>query len=118
MIENDDIEKLLYDMLFSNPAWDMIPAHSRDGLTGWFEFGRKPGGFLVAVLSNNLKWAYARADSVNINCIEQYVKFLMQFAPDECWGSAGAVEDWSQKGGLRGIRNEEFQTLERKRIKA
>lgn len=52
------------------------------------------GGFLEAVLANDLREAVGRADSVNIRCIPGIVRFITQQLPAESWGSRKAVEAW------------------------
>lgn len=54
------------------------------------------GGFMTAVLKNNLKEACARADHINKNLIFEIVEWLYNEAPSGCWGSPNNVEAWLQ----------------------
>lgn len=80
----------------------MVPAHCRAGLLEYIEHGTPVGGFLTALLSNDLKETYARADDENRGAVLSYVQFLYSHAPSTCWGSPKRVEDWIEQGGLAG----------------
>ena len=80
-----------------------IPAHMRDSLLAYIYDGRPGGDFLMAVLSNDLEEAVARADDANLCLIVHYVRFLYNHAPRACWGSVEAVARWLDVGGLNGI---------------
>lgn len=61
----------------------------------------RPGGFVCAVLANDLYDACRRADETNLAClywIAQYADFAL---PIQCRGSREAVEAWlaGEKGG-------------------
>jgi len=77
-----------------------IPEYMRDGLLSYVLHGLPPGGFLKAVLANDLKGAVNRADMNNLNAIERYVDFLHKYAPSDCWGNLGKVNSWFEKCGL------------------
>lgn len=57
-----------------------------------------PGGFLTAVLSNDLKMAVAQADVFNRKMIPEIVEYCYNEIPSSCWGSPEAVEAWIEKG--------------------
>ena len=74
-----------------------IPGYMQEGLTEYFENRRPPGGFLTAILENDLMGAVARADDTNINCLRSYGTWLYECAPmrsSGIWGSKEAVENW------------------------
>ena len=52
------------------------------------------GGFLEAVLCNDLSNAFGRADSDNILAMHQIVKFVYNKLPCGCWGSKEIVDAW------------------------
>lgn len=56
--------------------------------------GYPPGDFLYAVLTNNLKEAFGRADSNNREYMFQIVSFLWNHVPSGCWGSPEKVKAW------------------------
>ena len=72
----------------------IIPAHLIDMLKKYIYEGRDPGGFLLAVLENNLKEACMFADEFNILLLPAYANFLYNEAPANCWGSKEEVAAW------------------------
>lgn len=72
-----------------------IPEHCRDGLAGYLtrEYTRI-GSFLTALLSNDLKETFARADDANQMAIRNYIYFLYNEAPTGSWGSPERVQAW------------------------
>lgn len=73
-------------------------------LQRYIERGTPVGGFLTALLENNLKETFARADDENRATLYEYVQWLYQYAPSGCWGSPERVSDWLKAGGLEGLR--------------
>lgn len=65
-----------------------------DGLQRYIRHGVQPGQFLMAVLSNDLKEACARADLGNMRNLPAYVAYLYNKAPAPCWGSPEKVLAW------------------------
>jgi len=74
---------------------DFSRAKNLDGLKRYVEEHIPPGGFLRAVLENDLKEACARADDENLRVIPIYVAWLYKEAPNVCWGSKEKVHAWS-----------------------
>jgi hypothetical protein len=65
------------------------------GLRRYLEGGVRPGGFLTAVLENNLSAAVSRCSEMDLgNIIVRLVRFLMFEAPGQSWGSPAAVTAW------------------------
>ncbi len=57
--------------------------------------GRRPvGGFLTAVLSNDLAEACARADEQNLWSLPVIVGYVWNHLPSGCWGSPEKVAAW------------------------
>lgn len=52
------------------------------------------GDFLTAVLSNNLREAFARADNGNQKTMHQIVSYCHNQIPGVCWGSPEKVKAW------------------------
>lgn len=80
--------------------WSLIPEHMIGGLRRYIEEGVPPGSFLTAVLTNDLRGAYERADEINSAAIGDYVRFLYSYGPSECWGSRARFDAWCERGGL------------------
>lgn len=75
-------------------ANELIPEHMHGALKRYIDDGILPGGFLSAVLQNNLKEAVGRADHLNMDKLPDYIRFLYNFAPSPCWGSEEKVSAW------------------------
>ncbi len=74
-----------------------IPGYMHSGIIGYYENGWQPGGFLSAVINNDLKEATGRADSTNIDCLKNYVMWFYDHAPSGTWGYSTAVLDWIER---------------------
>lgn len=79
-----------------------VPLHMRDGLKLYLENGIEPGSFMAAVLCNDLKEAFGRADHINIKHIGTIVCWLFNHAPSTCWGSTDNYTAWIKHGGTKG----------------
>ena len=84
----------------------VIPDRMIGGLIRYINEGVVPGGFLLAVLDNDLREACGRADSENLSLLPAYVAFLYNEAPAGCSGSPGKVAAWVDAGGLVGMKRE------------
>jgi len=73
-----------------------IPGNMHGGILRWVENGIPPGHFLTAVLCNDLREACTRADDQNIHLIPEYVSWLYNHAPGQCWGSPERFDAWQK----------------------
>lgn len=74
-----------------------IPITTFEVLQDYVLEHRNPGGFLTAVLSNDLLDAVTRADSENIRALPELVKYIYWNCPKKCWGDADSVEEWLEE---------------------
>lgn len=81
------------DFLAAANMYDV--AHAGMSLWRWIEKRTDPGGFLTAVLCNDLSGAVSRADDRNVELIPNFVKLLYNFAPADCWGSEQKFYEWT-----------------------
>jgi len=65
-----------------------------ESLKNYVEVGVPPGGFLEAVLSNDLKEAFGRADINNRYAMFDIVSYCWNHIPSQCWGSKETVTEW------------------------
>ena len=77
-----------------NVKWDAVPPHMREHIRAYVEERRPIGHFLTALLSNDLKNAALRADDANRSALADWVGFIYEYAPGDCWGSPEIVEAW------------------------
>jgi hypothetical protein len=74
--------------------FSLIPEHMVDGIVNYVQHGIPPGGFLHALLSNDLVSAWSRGDDENRRYIGQWVTFLINYVPSLAWGSEEKVGRW------------------------
>ena len=74
--------------------YEPLPESLRAGVRAWIELGRLPGGFLVAVMTNDLVAACSRADVINRHRLFDIVDWFWNEAPGGCWGSPEKVDAW------------------------
>lgn len=77
-----------------------IPEYMHEGLVLWILEGIKPGSFLRAVLSNDLRGAVVTADGENRKAFVHYIEFLVNAAPEGCYGNPAVLTNWK---GLRHV---------------
>ena len=71
--------------------YSRIPKHMRDSLDLYVSERIQPGGFLTALLENNLAQAVGRADHINIELIPIYCSYMYNEMPSNSWGSPEIV---------------------------
>jgi hypothetical protein len=83
--------------------YSRLPPHMQDTARLYVERGIPGGSFFTAVVSNDLKGAFGRADDINTAAMRDWCAWLYNDAPCGCQGSAEAVADWVKAGGIAGI---------------
>lgn len=83
-------------MLEFNNEYSSIPAHTQDALNRYINDRIIPGGFLTAVLSNNLMSAFSKADESNKHALELICKYVYNHLPSRSWGSLEAIHKWTE----------------------
>lgn len=73
---------------------ELIPARIIQALHRYIDKHQRVGGFLTAVLSNDLAGSIRRADTDNLRALFSIVAYLYYEAPGPCWGSPEAVRRW------------------------
>jgi len=74
--------------------YSQIPVATMQGLSRYAEVHQPTGGFLQAVLANDLAGAFARADDDNRAVLWEIVSYCHWQIPADCWGSAEKVQNW------------------------
>ena len=80
--------------------YSKIPVSTLESLRLYAEHHQRVGGFLMAVLTNNLQDAFARADPGNKTALEAIVGYCYFELPSGCWGSKVSVHDWLAQWSL------------------
>ena len=81
---------------------DRVPEHMQASARAYVEKGKRPAGFLMAVLCNDLMRAFSRADGTNERHMKAWTMWLFNDAPSGCWGDEETVREWIESGGLNG----------------
>jgi hypothetical protein len=89
-------QRLLREAASRDDDWCRVPDEGLRDLENYVAHRIEPGGFLFAVLTNNLLVAVERADETNLRLLPQWVRLLDNYVPTECWGSDDRVEAWLQ----------------------
>jgi hypothetical protein len=92
-------EKAAYDSVVVRALQVGVPEHLVSGLALYLVKGIEPGGFMMAVLENDLMGAFSRADINSRAGMFELVQFLYNDTPRNCHGSREAVMAWMKQGG-------------------
>jgi len=71
-----------------------VPRHTLGGIDRYVNERIEPGGFLRAVLENDLREAFGRADLINREALFDIVAYIYNECPAVCWGSREKVQAW------------------------
>jgi hypothetical protein len=74
--------------------YSKLPGSLAPGMERYIEQGIQPGSFLTAVVCNNLKESFMRADDFNQQLMFEIVSWMYNEAPMTCWGSPSRVRKW------------------------
>jgi hypothetical protein len=74
--------------------WRHCPPVAKASLDRYVLSGCPVGGFLTAVLSNDLKAAVSRADEENYALLHSIVAYCYCRLPSICWGSPTKYTNW------------------------
>jgi hypothetical protein len=69
----------------------------KESLDNYATHRYQPGGFLMAVLANDLTDAVARADQDALPTLGGIVKYIYNELPGICWGSRERVTEWLKR---------------------
>lgn len=69
-----------------------------EGINRFVCHHQKVGHFLTAVLSNDMREAFARADDDNRKTMFQIVSYCHNEIPGNCWGTPEKVKRWIEQG--------------------
>ena len=75
----------------------MIPEHLRRAIDRYVEHGTPLGGFLTAVICNDLKGALGKADTVSRASLFDIVSYCYNEIPSDCWGSPEKMAAWMKE---------------------
>lgn len=76
---------------------DWLPKELKESIDAYMETGRPTGGFLEAIIDNDLRLAVGRADEINVKLLHVILGYLYNECPAGSWGFAGAAAAWIQR---------------------
>ncbi len=68
--------------------------YTDESIENYLMYGYEPGGFVYAVLTNNLFLAASRADHWNRERLADVAKTVFHNMPDGSFGSSQTIADW------------------------
>ena len=87
---------------------DRLPEHMRAAAELWVKRGaphpETMGGFMRAVLLNDLTGAALNADHTNGRELKAWAAWLYDDCPQAAWGNERKLLEWHEAGGLEGPR--------------
>lgn len=89
-----DERRSLFDVTTFDNRDEYVPEHIRDAIRLYIDRGIPPGSFVEAVICNNLKDTFGKADIENRHHIRTIVAWFYWNAPAGCWGSVERYKDW------------------------
>lgn len=72
----------------------MIPKDIKKAIDGHVDHGYSTGGFVYAVLCNDLAEAMARADIDSRFTLGEICNYVFNLTPAPCWGTGKKVKAW------------------------
>lgn len=76
--------------------YDKVPVdRMQSNVKRYVENGKVHGDFLRNLLKNDLVGTFSHADLENQRNMDEWITFVYNELPAECWGSEESVNDWS-----------------------
>jgi hypothetical protein len=74
-----------------------IPEALHEGIVAYIVDGITPGGFFTAIVCNDLRGAFQRADVESVKAIHALLVYMLNEAPSTCWGSVERMVTWQRE---------------------
>ena len=84
------------------------PQNVIESFERYVKHGIPTGGFLRAVLENDLMGAVGRADRNNGPLLPHICAYVYSCMPEDCWGSPAIVTKWLESGRREPAEIKEF----------
>ena len=76
-----------------------IPVNLHQPIVDYVQFGMPLGGYLTAIVSNDLTGAIGQCSTGDMTEIKFIVDFFYNNIPGSCWRSREAMTKWQASGG-------------------
>lgn len=80
--------------MYNTPDSSKIEQRFKESIDRYVSQRIPTGGFLMAVLENNLVEAIGTADTEAMDNIRHIVCYLYNEVPSNCWGNKEKVKNW------------------------
>jgi len=77
--------------------YENIPLYTKQTIDDYVEHGVPPGGFVRAVLANDLIGALSSADYNNSRYMFEIVGYIYNNIPASCHGSHQIIDEWIER---------------------
>ena len=77
-------------------SWGNIHLDCQEAIFNYLVYGWEPGGFLTAVMANDLYRAATVSDIANVNNLAYVAKFVVYALPQACYGNYDQIKNWLQ----------------------
>lgn len=95
--------------------YDELPNENlKLALENYIVHGLEPGGFMTAVLTNDLYSTVYRADAQNVSIIPHIVTWIHNNIPSICYGNSETMIMWMNDEG--GVRSNYVKYLKQKKF--
>lgn len=84
--------------LYVYPDPSKVPAVLQNQIKNYVKHGVPPGGFIKAVICNDLRGACMHGEAESVGAIAHIVAWFVNRAPALCWGSNVNYMTWCQMG--------------------
>ena len=74
--------------------WTHITMECQEAIFGYLVYGWEPGGFLTAVMANDLYRAATVSDIANVDNLAYVAKFVVYALPQACYGNYDQIKNW------------------------
>jgi hypothetical protein len=74
-----------------------LPEHLREGMRLYLQDGVTPGGWMCAVLDNDLSNAVQRCDDRALGTLRNLFEWLCMYAPASAWGAPDKRAAWQNE---------------------
>jgi hypothetical protein len=74
-----------------------IPETTIETIDNYVKYGYEPGGFIMAVLTNDLIGAVTKADTFNLAVLKDICLHIYWEIPSNAWGSIEKVENYMKQ---------------------
>lgn len=97
----DEVSVLMRVQATMRPDASRIEGRFRESIDRFVALGMRPGGFITAVMCNDLREAIGRGDEGALLNLPHIVAYLVNNVPSGVWGSPERMQEWARMAWTR-----------------